>query len=284
MAGETFGGWGLGRDGFGLQCLVHGDADTLGGFAAALGLPHLEEDHGQGDGDDGGEDLGEVVHGCAADDDLGGSEDDADEQAERPHLPDALAAVHDGQHEEGHHQAEHGTHPGGDRGDVGDVEPTGLGGHEHRQTDGAEGHRNGVGDQGRHCGTQLAEADGNEHGGGDGHRGTEAGQGLEQTAEAEGDEDAEHTRVVTDEEEGAAQVVETTRDHRHLVHPDGTQQDPHDGEQTVEETLHTAGECRTERHPEGGDRHDEGDEPREEAGPVGFPSQSAQGDEHGKNG
>ena len=64
-----------------------------------------------------------------------------------------------------------------------------------------------------------------------------AGESLEKAAETEGDQQTEHARIVADQEEGVAQVLKPARDHGHLVHPDGHQQDPHDREQAVDESL-----------------------------------------------
>ena len=283
VAGEVGGVYLLSLHGLGLDGRVHRDADALGGLAATLRLPGLEEEQREGDGDDCGEDLGQVIDRGATDDDLSDAEDDADEQAKGPALTHTLAAVHDGQHEEGDDEAENRADTGGHRGNHRDVQAAGLGSHEHRQTDGTEGHRDGVGDQGGDGTAKLAKANGDQHGSRDGDRGAESSKGLEQTAEAEGDEDAEDARIVTDEEEGAAQVVETTGDDRHLVHPDGAQQNPRDREQTVEESLSTRGDCHTDRHVECGDCHDEGDAPREEASQMRLPAQRTKSDEHGQH-
>src|SRR5450631_3238611 len=65
-------------------------------------------------------------------------------------------------------------------------------------TEGTEGHWCGVGDQCDYCGFYRFEAQGDEHDAGDCHRGAEAGQGLQECAEAEGDDDCLDPLVVTD--------------------------------------------------------------------------------------
>ncbi|KIT90194.1 hypothetical protein QU40_00260, partial [Staphylococcus aureus] len=117
----------LSLDRLDLDGRIDWDADALGGLAAALGFPDFKEKQGEGDGDDGGENLSEVVDRGAADDDLRHTEDDADEQAKGPAFANTLTAVHDRQHEEGDDEAEHGANTGGDRGHHRDVQATGLG-------------------------------------------------------------------------------------------------------------------------------------------------------------
>ncbi len=65
-----------------------------------------------------------------------------------------------------------------------------------RRAQGAEGHRGGVEDQGEDQGVERLEAQGDEQGAGDGHRGAEAGDAFEQTAEAEADDDQHDAPVV----------------------------------------------------------------------------------------
>ncbi len=190
------------------------------------------------------------------------------------HLLEALLAVHDGQQQERHDEAQDRRDPSGDGRDGEDIVKTaGLGGHQDREADGTEGDGDGVGEQRDHRRAQGGESDRHEHGGGDRHGGAEAGEGLEQAAEAEGDQEGEHARVVADEEERAPEVLEAARCHRHLVHPDGGQQDPHDGEDAVDEPVGAGGQSRRDRHAERGDRHDEGHGPGEGAGVVGLPAQ-----------
>ena len=65
----------------------------------------------------------------------------------------------------------------------------------------------------------------------------EAGKRLQQTAEAERDDDRLHPRVVGDEVEGRAQILEATTGHRHLVEHDGGEDDPHDREKAEDRAL-----------------------------------------------
>jgi hypothetical protein len=82
-----------------------------------------------------------------------------------------------------------------------------------RGADGAEGDGRGVGQQHDGRGAQWREAQGHEHDAGDRDGGAEAGQGLEEAAEAEGDDDRLDPRVVGDEVEGGPEVLEPAADH-----------------------------------------------------------------------
>jgi hypothetical protein len=70
-----------------------------------------------------------------------------------------------------------------------------------------------------------------EHHGGDGDRRAEAGQRLEQRAEAEGDDDRLDALVVRYAAEGPPEHREVPCGLRHVVDPDRRPDDPHDREQ-----------------------------------------------------
>ena len=153
-----------------------------------------------------------------------------------------------------------------------------------RGADGAEGDRRGVGQQSNSGGTQRREADGHQHDSGDRDGRSEAGEGFEHRTETEGDDDRLDTRVVRDEVEGCAQVVEAAAHDGDLVEHDRAEDDPHDREETEDRTLGRGQQCEVHGHLERQDGDEDRDGQRRQAGPVGLPSQCAERDENGEEG
>ena len=98
-----------------------------------------------------------------------------------------------------------------------------------RDGDGTEGHGSGVSQQHGNRSLEGLNAQCQNHGCGNRDGGTEAGQCLEQTTEAEGNQDGLDAQVAAAEAvKHAAQVFESTGENGDLVEPDGAQNHPAD--------------------------------------------------------
>ena len=110
-------------------------------------------------------------------------------EGEGPQLAHAAAAVEDEQHQDRDEQTEDPgqvAHVAGDDDGVCATELTRGGrGDGH----GTKAHVDGVADDGDDSSLDLRDAEGHQHGAGDGHGGAEAGQALEQATEAPGDDE-----------------------------------------------------------------------------------------------
>jgi hypothetical protein len=129
---------------------------------------------------------------------------------------------------------------------------------------------------------RSGEAQGHEHDAGDGDRGAEAGEGLKEAAEAEGDDDRLDPWVVGDEVEGGPEVLEPAADHGDLVEDDRGEDDPHDGEEAEDGAFGGREHGEARRHPIDENGHEDGDGHGGEPGHVRLPPQPPQGDEDGQ--
>ena len=83
---------------------------------------------------------------------------------------------------------------------------------------------------------------------GDGDRGAEAGEALDQRAEGEGDDDGLDALVVGDPRERTPQHREVPRPLGHVVDPDRVDDDPHDREEAEGRALEAHVERLADRH------------------------------------
>ena len=127
-------------------------------------------------------------------------------------------------------------------------------------------------------GLDRLEAEREEHDGGDRHRRAEAGQRLDQGAEAESDDDRLDALVVGDAGERAAQDVEVAAFDGHAVDPDRVDDDPHDREQSEGRPLEAGVQGLAERHVVDHDGHQERHGQADQRGPLGRHANDA--DEH----
>ena len=149
--------------------------------------------------------------------------------------------------------------------------------------DGAVGHGRGVRQKHGEGGALGLDAQGQDHRGGDGDGRAEAGQGLEQAAEAEGyhhglDADIAATYLV----EEPAQVLRAAGDDRDLVEPHRHADDEHDGEGAEGGTLRGGHESEIRRHSEADDGNHHGDDERHERGEMRLGLHPQQHDEEGR--
>jgi len=114
---------------------------------------------------------------------------------------------------------------------------------------------------------------------GDRYGGAEAGQRLQQAAEAERDQHRHDARVRRDEVERLAQVREAAADHGELIDPQRVEHNPHDWEQAEHGALGARQQRQAHGHLERRDRHDHGHGQRGQASPVRPDPEHAQQDE-----
>ena len=124
------------------------------------------------------------------------------------------------------------------------------------------------------------EAERDQHDAGDRDGGAESGEGFQQAAEAERDDDALDPWVTGDPVERGPQVLEPAADHGQLIEPDRRDDDPHDREDAVHRALRGGQQGQVDRHPEGEDRHQDRRRQAGQAGDVGLDLEEAQEDEH----
>ena len=204
----------------------------------------------------------------------------ARDEGEGPELSHASSAVQDEQHEEGDEQTEDPrqvAHVAGDDDGVGATElASGGRGDGH----GAEADVNGVADDGHDGGLDLGDAEGHEHGAGDGHGSAEAGQALEQTAEAPGDDEGLGALVAAaDRVKHGLQVGAAPRLFGEVVQPHGRDDDVDDRHEAHRRALRASQERHANGHLEGEDRDDERGDERDDRAPVGGDLEDAHEDE-----
>ena len=144
-----------------------------------------------------------------------------------------------------------------------------LGQRGDRDGDPAECDGGGVGHQGQGHRLHRLEADAHQHHRADRDRRTEAGERLEQGAEAEGDDDHLHALVVRYCAEHPPQDREVSGLLRHVEDPQRVDDDPHDREQTKRRALGAGVERLPERHPVDRNRHGPRHPKGDQRGPLG---------------
>jgi hypothetical protein len=150
-----------------------------------------------------------------------------------------------------------------------------------RHGDRSERHRRGVGDQ-RHRGRlDRLEAQADQHHRADSHRRSEAGERLEQRAEAERDEHRLHALVVAEPGERALDDGEVPAALGHVVDPDRVDDDPHDREQAERRSLDARVERLAYRHRVDDDRNQDRDRQRAQRGDVRLQPQATEQHEQG---
>ena len=133
-----------------------------------------------------------------------------------------------------------------------------------------ERHRGGIGQQHHSGGLERFDAQRQNHGGGDCHRGAETGQGLQQAAEAERNQNGLDAHVtVAQLIEGPAQVFEPSRGNRDLVEPDGHHDHPHDRHQTEGTTAERGHDRQLNGHMETKNRNKNAGSQRHSGGNMG---------------
>ena len=133
-------------------------------------------------------------------------------------------------------------------------------------------------------GLDRPEAERDQHDRGDRDRGAEAGQRLQQRAEAERDDDRLDPLVVTDPGERPAQHVEVPGHHGHVVDPDRVDHDPQDREEAERRALGRRPERLPDRHRVDEHGDEERDEQRDQRGHPGPHPQHAEQDEQRQQG
>ena len=123
------------------------------------------------------------------------------------------------------------------------------------------------------------EAQADEHDRADRDRGTEPGQGLEQRAEAEGDQHRLHALVIAEAPERALDDREVPAALEQRVDPDRVDDDPHDREEAEGRALGAGVERLADRHRVDDERHEDRHQQRPQRRDMSLELQSAEQDE-----
>lgn len=256
------------------------DSDALTKCFGPAGLPHLEEQHRDSQGDEASDDIGELVGEMGRRPPLGETEGKADDESRWPCVADAPEAVEEVEQDEGHeHRHERGL-VAHNRPDVGRVFAGQCSRRGDRDGQGPEGHGSRVGDQDRHGRAQRLDSEGEDHGRRDGHGRPESGQGLEETPEAKGNQDRLDADVASsDAVEGQPQILESARFDGDLVEPQGRDDDPDDGEGPIGQALRSGHQGEPDGHLEADHGDDDRHQQRAERRRVGLGFDPEQHDE-----
>ena len=167
--------------------------ETLAQLLDALRLPYPEEGESTAQGDDAGDDVGELVRKEGRGQPLSQREGNANHGSCWGSFLNTADAVQDKGDEEWHDSGDE-QHLQGDKccnvlgllgAATGNLARSGY-----RDANRAKSNRSGISNQNYCCRAQWLHAKGHDHGRGNGHGGAEASEGLQQTAKTEGDEDS----------------------------------------------------------------------------------------------
>lgn len=192
-------------------------------------LPELQEDNSNTHGDDASNNVGQVERGGSSGDPLGNCEGNTDDQCGQPSVLQALHTVEDDEQDERNEHCQERSLVTNDGCDNVCVLAADVSCGGNRDSNCAECHGCGVSEQNGNSSLEGLNAQGENHGCGNCNGSAEASQCLEQTAEAECDEDSLDAQVAAAEAvKHAAQVFESTGENGDLVEPDGSQNHPAD--------------------------------------------------------
>ena len=103
----------------------------------------------------------------------------------------------------------------------------------YRDANRAKSNRSGISNQNYCCRAQWLHTKGHDHGRGNGHRGAEASEGLQQTAKTEGNEDSLNANIaITQKVKGLAQILEAPGSYGDFIEPNCRNDDPDDGQES----------------------------------------------------
>ena len=245
----------------------------------ALRFPVLQE-HGEADqADQRGGDVRQLGPDVVGGEELGDGEGTAGHDDRRPGFLDATPAVHHGDEPERDDHRQQRQLAAGHLADLERVDAGHLTAHDDGDAHGAEGHRCGVGDEAQAGGVERVEAQAHQQGGGDRHRGAEAGRALQEGAEGEADEQHLQALVIGDRYHRGPDDVELPGLDGDLVEEHRRDDDPRDGPQAVQEAVAGRGQGHLHRHLVEEDGHRQGDGDGDGAGDVPLHAQHREGDE-----
>ena len=191
-------------------------------------------------------------------------------EGEGPQLAHAAAAVEDEQHQDRDEEAEDPGQVAHVAGDDDGVCATELAGGGRGDRHGAKAHVDGVTDDGDNGGLDLRDAEGHQHGAGDGHGCAEAGQALEQATEAPGhDEGLGALVAAADRIKDGLQVGAASGLLGQVVQPHGRDDDVDDRHEAHRGALRAGQESHSDGHLEGEHRDAQGQHQGDDRTPVG---------------
>ena len=247
----------------------------------ARGLPHLEEQHGDDEGQEGRGHVDQPDLDVVRPVELHRGERSARDEQRRQHLEGALPAGHGPHQPDRQDQRERRQDPSGHRrqlelGQAGDAVQR-----ADRVADAAPRDRRGVGDQAEDRRLERLEAEPDQEGAGDGHRRAAAAGAFQERAEAEGDEHGLDPAIGRQPRDRALHHRELPGLHRDVVEEDRRDDDPGDAEEAEDDAGHHRAAGQLRRHAE--DRQRQGDG-HDHAGERGHPDARPEGDEHEEEG
>ncbi len=249
-----------------------------------LGLPELQQDDGGSHGNHGTQYVHQIGSDKVAHDELRDTEAEAGRQAGRPYFHHLLAAGHGPDEPEGHDEGEDRQLPSHHGAEGHFRKSRHLGQGDDGDAEGAVGDGRRVADEGQAGCLEGPEAEADEHGSGNGDRRAEARSTFDEGAEAEADEEQLDAAVIGDPGDGMLHYLEVARLHRDVIHEDGSEDDPADGQEPIGSTIGRSSQGELRRHPVHEDRDGKRREEPQHGGPVrldvGQP-QEPQQDDHG---
>ena len=175
-----------------------------------LGLPDLQEEHQGGHRDDGADDVHQPGAVVVAHGELRDGEAATGHEAGGPDFHHGLASGHGPNDPEGHDQREDGQDAARGGAEQVQIQAGDAGQGDEGAAQSAVGHGSGVADEGQAGGLEGAEAQTDQHGGGNRHRGAEAGRALDEGPEAEGDQQGLDAAVARQPGDGVLHHLEVT--------------------------------------------------------------------------
>ncbi len=130
--------------------------------------------------------------------------------------------------------------------------------------------RRGIGDERKARGRERREAEPDQDRAGHRHRRAEAGRALEERAERECDQQQLQAAVIGDAADGCLQRLEGAFRHREPVEKDDVEDDPADREEAGHRAEHGCAQRHARGHGEDEDRHQVGDDQRDDGGDMGL--------------
>ena len=157
--------------------------------------------------------------------------------------------------------------------------------HDDRDTQCAECHRCGVGDQAQASGVQRVEPQAYQQCGSNRDRGTETGCTFEESAEAKTNQQHLQALVIGDRQDGAADDFELTAFYGEFVEEHRGHDDPCNWPEAVGKSIARCCERHVDRHLEGKNRHQNRQGKGDAAGDVPFETEHGQGqkEEHDRD-
>jgi hypothetical protein len=232
--------------------------------------PNAGEPHHRSDGNERGDDVGELDRNVIGNGELGDREAEPCDQRGRPTFAQSSPSIHHEHQYERDDQREERSLATDHRAEVVDRQAGHLRERRDRDRDRPKRHRGGVGNQRDRRGANRVQSETNQHHATDRHRRAESRQSLQQRSETDRDHDHLHAVVIRDGAECALEDREVARGVRHVVDPQRVDDNPHDRPQAEGGAFERPLGGLTDRHRVDRDRDDDRDGQRRKRRPLRF--------------